>query len=249
MSNSSVKPDLTRIAQQLEALEETIISKLIDRAQFRVNDTAYKRGESGFDGAADQSLLDLRLKYQERMDAQFGRFYVPEERPFNKDLPRSRRKVSLPPTCLKLDDYDVINLCGDIKNAYLELLPRMCRGGDDGQYGSSVEHDVYAFQAIARRVHFGALYVAESKFLEDIPRYRTLIRDKDTDKLLQKLTRTDIEERIIERVAEKVDQMQAFTNRQIRHVISPAVILSFYRDVIIPMTKKGEILYLLNRKD
>ncbi len=248
LSDSNIKPDLTRIAQQLEALEETIISKLIDRAQFCVNRPAYMPGEGGFDGAQDESLFDLRLRFQEEMDAQFGRFHVPEERPFNRRLPQSRRKVTLPASCLHLDHYDAINLTGEIRQSYLELLPGICKPGDDGQYGSSVEHDVYAIQAIARRIHFGALYVAESKYLDDTDEYRKLIDSKNTVKLLQKLTRPEVESKIVERVADKVDQMQAFTNKQIRHVIPPHTILSFYRDVIIPLTKEGEIRYLLNRK-
>lgn len=249
MSDSEVKPDLGRIAQHLEALEETIIARLIDRAQFRVNEPAYESHSSNFEGNPHESLFDIRLRFQEEMDAQFGRFHAPEERPFNKKLPPSRRKVSLPATCLQLENYEVINLSGDIRDAYLQLVPEICKSGDDGQYGSSVEHDVYAIQAIARRIHYGALYVAESKFLRDTMMYRKLIKQKDADQIYQKLTRSDVEKRIVDRVADKVDQMQAFTNKQIRHVIPPETILSLYRDVIIPLTKKGEVLYLLHRKE
>lgn len=93
--------DLNVIATMLEGLEETIIARLIDRAQFAANKVIYLSGQSGFrsdqPGSHELSLLDLRIRFQEEMDSQFGRFHVPEERPFSTDLPPSRRTVNLPP--------------------------------------------------------------------------------------------------------------------------------------------------------
>ena len=40
------------------------------------------------------------------MDACFGRFAVPEERPFNKNLPETRRQVRLPDNCLIYPAHD-----------------------------------------------------------------------------------------------------------------------------------------------
>jgi chorismate mutase len=239
--------DLAHITTLLEGLEETIIFKLIDRAQFCRNPSAYRPGSSGFSGAERQSLFSLRLRYQEEMDARFGRFCVAEERPFCKGLPRPRRKVSLPPTGLCIEDFNAVNVTDKILTAYLRLVPRICRKGDDGHYGSSVEHDVYALQAVARRIHYGALYVAESKFRSDPRRYSVLITNNDRRGILALLTRPGVEDRIMERIRDKVDFAQARVNRTSRQVINPDVMLRFYRDTIIPLTKKGEVLYLLNR--
>ena len=243
-----ISPELHLIAAQLEGLEETIINKLIDRAQFKANLVVYKAGRSGFEGAENESLLDLRLRYHEGMDAYFGRFCVPEERPFTQDLPSPRRKVNLPPSCLAIDAYERVNLSDEIKSAYLDLVPRFCAEGDDGQYGSSVEHDVYALQAIGRRIHFGAMYVAESKYLSDKAQYRQLIREKNMDAIMELLTRKEVEERILERIKVKVQHIQAEVNQEIRITIDPGVFFQFYRDHVIPLTKKGEVLYLLNRR-
>jgi chorismate mutase len=182
------------------------------------------------------------------MDAKFGRFCVPEERPFNRDLPEPQRAVNIPESGLYIDDYDIVNLSADIIKNYRSLLQKICLCGDDGQYGSSVEHDVCAVQAIARRIHYGALYVAESKFRSDIEGYSRLIRDKDRDGLLGKLTRKSVEGKIIERVKDKAERVQAEINKSVRNVIAPETIVEFYRDFVIPATKQGEILYLLNRK-
>ncbi|GAB4354627.1 MAG: hypothetical protein Kow006_20500 [Gammaproteobacteria bacterium] len=239
--------DLATIAGTLESLEETIIHKLIDRAQFAVNARAYTAGESGFEGETTRSLFELRLSSQERMDAEFGRFLVPEERPFSTDLPTARRAVTLPDTGLAAVDPAVVSQCPAILDRYRELIPRICAAGDDGQYGSSVEHDVYALQAIARRIHYGALYVAESKYRDDPEGYRSLIEKRDSAGLMQKLTRREVEERIIERVHDKVIHLQEGINRQLRRAIDPNRVVAFYRDTIIPLTKEGEIAYLLNR--
>jgi chorismate mutase len=247
-----VSLDLNLIAAHLEGLEETIIHRLIDRAQFAANPRAYAKGESGFEGAGEESLFDMRLRHQEEMDAAFGRYVVPEERPFHRGLPRSNRSVALPPSPLAIDDLDVVNLTADVVAAYQRFLPRLCSGGgesrDDGQYGSSVEHDVLAIQAIARRVHFGALYVAESKYAADPTGFDALIDAGDRDGVIARITRSDVETRILRRVADKVDYVQATINTTVRRRIDSSVVLDLYRDTIIPLTKEGELRYLFHRR-
>jgi chorismate mutase len=240
-------PAIDGIAARLEGLEETIIARLIDRAQFRVNPRIYQFGRSGFVGGDRRSLFHLRLYHQERMDAQFGRFSVPEERPFNRRLPKPKRPTPLVVTGLHLDDFSIINLMPELVERYLALVPRICRGGDDGHYGSSVEHDVYAVQAIARRVHFGSFYVAESKFRKDPHDFRSLARAQDVPAVIKKLTRQAVEERILRRILRKVSGAQKRANPHVRHLIDASIIVDFYRECIIPLTKKGEASYLLHR--
>jgi chorismate mutase len=182
------------------------------------------------------------------MDAEFGRFCVPEERAFTGHLPKPRRKVDLPDTGLLCKDFNVVNLTRELLFAYQDLLPRLCVDGADGHFGSSVEHDVFALQAISRRVHYGALYVAEGKYRSGPDTYRRMIDTGDIDGMLSLLTRKNVEDAIIARVREKVAYAQAQINRRVRTVVDPDVVVRFYRDHIIPLTKKGEVTYLLNRK-
>ena len=239
--------ELDTIAAHLEGLEETIIARLIDRAQFRVNERIYQPGESGFAGEPAQSLFHVRLRFQERMDAQFGRFCVPEERPFFRRLPKPRRRMALPDTGLRIDDVNLVNVMAAIAERYLELIPRICAPGDDGHYGSSVEHDVYAMQAIGRRVHYGALYVTESKFRDSPDEFAALAAAGDRERIIARLTREEVENRIVERTREKVITAQLKVNPNVRHCIDPGVIAEFYKTAIVPLTKKGEVLYLMNR--
>lgn len=241
--------DLMVVAARLEGFEETIILRLIDRAQFSADIGIYQPGNSGFSGEPLKSLFSIRLLHQETMDSCFGRFCAPEERPFNKDLPEPRRKVVLPDTGLHIQDFQKINLTAKILQDYLNLVPRICPAGDDGQWGSSVELDVYALQAIARRIHYGALYVAESKFRRDPEVYSRLIKEGNPSAILEKLTRKDVEDRIVSRVREKTVSIQTAVNPIIRKVIDPDIVVDFYRNSIIPITKEGEVLYLLNRRE
>jgi chorismate mutase len=238
---------LDNIAARLEGLEETIILKLIDRCQFAANSIIYNEGQSGFRGERTKSLLEVRLFHAERMDALFGRYLQPEERPFTQRLPKPKRRVTINEKRLALDDFNSINMTKEIYNSYLTLIPLFCKTGDDKQYGSSVVADVYALQAIAERIHFGALYVAESKFQNASEIYTRSIRNRDEEGILAALTRKEIEEKIINRVREKVMYIQANVNIKVRNTIDPEIILTYYRDYIIPLTKKGEVLYLLNR--
>ena len=245
-----VSVDLNVIAARLEGLEETIIHRLIDRAQFRRNPAAYSPGDSGFNDAGDRSLFDLRLRYQEEMDAAFGRFEVPEERPFHAGLPAPHRKAAPPNSPLDRTATAAVNCTPAIVAQYLEFVPTLCESGDDGHYGSSVEHDVLAIQAIGRRVHYGALYVAESKYRADPEQYAAAAETAavgDQTALMNLITRAEVEERILRRVSEKVDYLQVSRNPVARRRVDPQAVLKLYRDTIIPMTKKGEIDYLLVR--
>jgi len=238
-----------QVAATLEGLEETIIHKLIDRAQFRRNLTVYRPGQSGFEGDAVSSLFEIRLRQHEVMDAEFGRFHVPEERPFTSPLPASRRLVSIPENILMIDDYDSVNLTARIQSDYLSFVSQLCADGDDLQYGSSVEHDVQVLQAVSRRIHFGAMYVAEVKFRSNPTEYRRLIEASDRIGLVSLLTRPEAEIRILERVREKVAYIQARVNTSVRSLVDADVVLNFYRDTVIPLTKDGEVLYLFNRRN
>ena len=241
-------PDLAQIAADLESLEETIIVRLIDRAQFRRNLAVYTPGKSGFQGESVLSLLALRLRYQEEMDACFGRFCAPEERPFNRRLPAPRRRVTLPDNCLAIGDYDRVNLSAPILESYLGLVADICQPGDDGQYGSSVEHDVYAIQAIARRIHYGSLYVAESKYRSDPVAFGAVLDRDDPGALMQLLTRPAVEAQVLARVAQKSAALQASANPALRHIIDPQTVQGYYAAHIIPLTKQGEVLYLQHRR-
>lgn len=238
---------LDAIASRLAGLEETLIYKLLDRAQFAGNPGAYEPGKSGFVPSEAASLFALRLRFQEALDTQFGRYKIPEERPFHRDLPEPRRLPPQSETGLTIDDLETINVTASIRSAYCQLLPRLCGTTDDGHWGSSVEHDVICLQALGRRIHFGALYVGESKFQEDSPKFRGLVTARDDAGLMAAITRTEVEERVLARVKAKVEAIQSVSDPALRRLVDPETVVDFFRATIIPLTKDGEIRYLYQR--
>lgn len=238
--------DLTSIATRLESLEETIIFRLIDRVQFGRNLPVYELNRFPL-SSTEPTLLNHMMRFHEETHAMLGRYNIAEERPFFADLPLPAQGMQgNRDEGLALDDFNIINLTGDITAAYTMLLDSITNG-DDGEYGTTAECDIATLQAVARRIHFGSFYVAESKFRGNPEQYSELIRAKDSDALMALLTRQEVEDRIIERIRNKCDSIQSISNRMIRKELSPDLVAKFYFDTIIPLTKVGEITYLLNR--
>ena len=231
----SIDIDICR--DELEYLEGEIINKLVDRAQFALNRKIYE----GKPCALDSWLTEL-----ERPFATLGRFGVAEERPFSRDLPLPRRNfegdLGLPVCAFR------VNLNREIRNDYVGFLARMCRDGDDQHHGSSIEYDFMALRAISKRIHFGAYYIAAGKYRQRPEEYRHHIEQEDTKGLLTALTHEDKEEEVLTRIAAKARQMQSAVQPfrpSWRVLVDPGVIVSFYRNTIIPLTKEGQARYLL----
>jgi chorismate mutase len=225
-------------------LEESIITGLIERAQYPLNPLLYevKNGP-----AKRRSLFDLRLQKQERLDALFGRFLRPEERSFHRRVPRARYRVGPPATELFPPASRRVNLNAEIRQAYLALLPRLCDSSDSGEHERSLDEDVASLKAISRRVHFGAFYVAEAKLNAEPELYLPIIRSGDRQKLAQTIARTEVEEQVLKRIREKVERYQNPAASGVRRNVSSEEIVAFFRNTIIQLTKKGEVLYLMGR--
>ncbi len=238
--------DLSEIATRLESLEETIIFRLIDRVQLGRNFAVYEPNRFPL-GGTEPTLLDHMMRFHESTHAMLGRYVIAEERPFYTDLPvPAEGMASGRDKGLAIADFNVINLTADIRTAYTTLLDSIVTG-DDGEYGTTAESDIAALQAIARRIHFGSFYVAEAKFRGNPVQYSELIRANDSEALMKLLTRQEVEDRIIVRIREKCASIQAISNPLIRKQINPEMVAQFYFETIIPLTKVGEIRYLLNR--
>ena len=92
------------------------------------------------------------------------------------------------------------------------------------------------------------MYVGETKYLSDPATFRKAIDANDFGTLKTLLTRPTVEQRILRRVEEKVKVLQAAAKVDTRITIDPLVVRKYYAEYIIPLTKEGEILYLINRE-
>ena len=111
-----------------------------------------------------------------------------------------------------------------------------------------MEHDVICLQALSRRIHYGALYVGESKYSEAPEQFAALVAAHDDGGLLAAITRTEVEETVLARVKAKVKAVQSVSDPALRRLVDPGAVVDFFRATIIPLTKEGEIRYLYQRK-
>jgi chorismate mutase len=238
--------ELSYIRNCLIRMEETIIFALIERAQFKLNEIIYKVGAFGSEINKNDSLVGYLLHETEVIHAHMRRYTSPQEQPFFNNLP----DPLLP--ALHENNSPIknnnINVNNEIRKMYeKETVPRLCEPGDDGQYGSSSVCDTTCLQAISTRVHFAQL-VAESKYLDQQEEFDKYINARDEDALMNLITNKSVEAAVIERVHKKAtaygQEPDAETDTS---KINARIVTDLYSQWIIPLTKKVEILYLLQR--
>ncbi|KAJ3112733.1 chorismate mutase aro7 [Phlyctochytrium bullatum] len=190
--------------------------------------------------------------------AKVRRYTSPDEYPFSKSLPAP----VLPPLSFpKILVPNDINLNDKLKSIYInELVPRICKAGDDLNYGSAATKDTEALQMLSRRIHFGK-FVAEAKFQD--PKYHDeyvrLIKARDSRGIEDLLTNKAVEERVLRRLRKKAmiygqeiedDSTQPQGSSEDKPFKLPLdVVTNLYEKFVIPLTKEVEVEYLLIRLD
>lgn len=107
--------------------------------------------------------------------------------------PIPRHQHTKPCTQVLAPGAAAININDRVMDLYLHhILPNITQPGDDSNYGSSVTHDVWALQALSKRIHFGK-FVAEAKFLAERDTYSALIRAGDAEGIMDRITDAAVE--------------------------------------------------------
>lgn len=242
--------DLNIIRGELRRFETQIISALLNRGQYALNLEVYKIGKSGYARYPEMNLLQVMHFEDELSKARAGKFLQPEERPFFNNLPNVERDFKKTPSVIDTK-FLGINFTQEVLNNYLNFLPQICKSKiSDGEFGSSAECDLASLNIISKRVHFGTFYVSESKFLSDEKTYRELALNNDREGILKFLTNSQVEDQIYQRILDKADYLQKdarLENPRHTHIIEPLIIANYFRDKIIPLTKQGEVEYLMKR--
>lgn len=236
---------LSSIRGVLIRLEETILFALIERAQFCINARIYRAGEFGAAIGSD-SLVGFLLYETECVHARMRRYTSPDEHPFYRNLP----EPDLP--ALGFDENPLrpnrVNINTVLRQAYeQEIVPFICKPGDDSQYGSSAVCDVACLQALSRRIHYGK-FVAESKYRAHSAEFDALIAAGDVAALTAAITDAAIEKRVLDRVtlkAQTYGQDLDGTTGDVK--IDAARVAQVYARWIIPLTKTVEVEYLQAR--
>lgn len=236
---------LTNVRSSLIRQEETIIFALIERAQFLSNMVIYEPGYFG-EVLEGESLVGFILLESERCHAKVRRYTSPDEHPFYMNLP----EPILPPLHYRDNPLheNTININAEIRTIYEEkIIDHICQNGDDKQYGASSVCDVAVLRALSKRIHYGKL-VAESKYRTDEKAFRKVISSGDRDTLYNFITHEEVENRVLDRIAAKAYTYTAeITEASSTPCLEPASIVDVYSKWIIPMNKRVQVEYLLNR--
>lgn len=238
--------DLNEIRNTLIRLEETIIFAFIERAQFKINKIIYEKN-SGLIKNSEESLLLYLLSEMEKIYSYLGRYLSPEEHSFTKNLPQPLRTLTNYEYFIKENNININNKILDI---YInEIIPVICKDGDDKNYGSSVVCDVNVLQSLSRRIHYGK-FVAEIKYIREKDNYNKLIKEGNKQKIIEKLTDREVEELLLQRVEIKASTYgQDPWEKNPEFKIDPIIVKDIYKKWIIPLTKEVEYLYLIQRLD
>ena len=130
------------------------------------------------------------------------RYESPEEHAFFPDR-LTKRDNSLSeldyPDLLSAGPASNLNWNKILLEKYLDVIvPAVCNGGDDEQYGSSCLADIAVLQALSKRVHFGK-FVAESKYQSNPEGFQKLVDANDADGVMELLTNAKVEEQVLTR--------------------------------------------------
>lgn len=246
---------LDGIRHTLIRQEDSIIFSLLERSQYCYNADAYNPDAFPLDGFHG-SLVEYMLKETEKLHARVGRYKSPDEHPF---FPDELPETLLPPLQYPqvLHPYaDSININRKVWDMYFnDLLPRLVKGGDDGNCGSAAVCDTISLQALSKRIHYGK-YVAEAKFRASPEVYTPAIVAQDSNQLMNLLTYEAVETAVKKRVEMKAKTfgLQVPINpdeadSDPAYKIKPNLVADLYGDWIMPLTKEVQVQYLLRRLD
>ncbi|GMM38868.1 chorismate mutase [Saccharomycopsis crataegensis] len=245
--------DLSNIRSALVRMEDTIIFNFIERSQFFSTPSIYEPNRypiPNFNG----SFVEYALLQKERSESQLRRFQAPDEHSF---FPASElcepilSPINYPKILASYNEE--INVNDEIKEYYINNIApviSVTQGEQQENLGSCTLCDIDCLQALSRRIHFGK-FVAESKFINDREAYTIMIKNKDAKGLEAAITNAAVEEKILQRLTEKAvaygtDPLLRVSQNQQSKVRSD-VLVSIYKNWVIPLTRKVEVDYLLRR--
>ncbi|CAI1811648.1 hypothetical protein SEUBUCD646_0P03340 [Saccharomyces eubayanus] len=243
--------NLQNIRNELVRMEDTIIFKFIERSHFATCPSVYKEQHPGltipnFEG----SFLNWALLNLEITQSRIRRFESPDETPFFPDKIQKSFLPSVNYPQILAPYAPEVNYNDKIKDVYIEkIIPLISRkdGDDSNNFGSVATSDIECLQSLSRRIHFGK-FVAEAKFQSDIPLYTKLIKDKDVERIMENITNSAVEEKILERLTKKAEVYGVDpTNKKGEKRITPEYLVKIYKEIVIPITKEVEVEYLLRR--
>ncbi len=205
--------DITSLRMKLDQINEKLMAGLRTRSKYAINMQPFIE-----DFAEQKSWFLYRLKKEQDIDAEFGRFLYRDQSPFIfKKSELAASKIPLPVIEFGVPQIK-IDMSHKIIDLYKEMLYEICGPGEDrATYGETVKLDVENILTLNERIVGIGEQVAGYK-MQSVPEILTL---KDSEKIRAKLVNYDREKEVIEktiRLAEKdglanIEQMKDFIQK------------------------------------
>ncbi len=165
----------------LDQQTEKLVSGLKDRSRYVLNEGVFTNKFS-----EGLTWFQYRLKGEQNLDSEFGRYEFPDQHPvlFKKqDLSRPIMKRDVPASDLaevhKDRSLEIIRL-------YKEFLPEICKNKEDElTYGEAVKLDVNNVLSLQERVYDTGRKVAEYKLQKDDELHEEFDKQEKDERLLR----------------------------------------------------------------
>lgn len=218
--------DLSDLRIKLNQMTEKIISGLKDRSRYSLNSGAYT--EEFSDGL---TWFEYRLKREQDIDSEFGRFEFSDQSPVNfskEQLAKTKKPRQIPKFEVRIKNIDMSK---EIIGIYKEILPKICESGEKKEnFGETVKCDVNNVLLLNERINGLGRQVAESKIQEN-SHILDCKSDEDIKKLLVHPKR---EQEVINKAAEISKKYELNNEESIK---------LFFRK-LIDLTVKVQIEYI-----
>lgn len=224
--------NLIELRIKIDQINEKIISGLKQRSRYPVNQGIYSK-----DFIKGHTWFLYRLKKEQDIDSQFGRFLYSDQAPmfFKKeelDKPVTARKAP------KINGLTHIKIdkSKKILEAYREIIKKICnKKEDENYYGETAKLDVDNILAINERVLGLGEQVAEYKMESD----PDILKEKDRTKIRAKLVIPQREKEVLDS-AKEIAKKYGLGHEE--------DICKFIKE-IIDITTDSEVEYIIKKKE
>ncbi|MFA6268344.1 MAG: hypothetical protein WCW13_04355 [archaeon] len=219
--------DINDLRVKLDQMNEQIISGLKTRSRFPLNIGTFKQNFA--DG---KTWFSYRLKKEQDIDSEFGRFLYPDQSPIiysKEELAKPRINRTITSEGIEQVQIDIHK---EIINMYHEILEKLCEKKEDiANYGETTKQDVENIILYNERIVGIGEQVAGYK-MQNNPE---LLKLKDPEEIRKKLINPKREQEVI-------DKMIAITKKyELDHVEE----IKKFAQKIINLTTEVEVKRIL----
>ncbi|MFH1307607.1 MAG: hypothetical protein ABIH72_02035 [archaeon] len=223
-----MKIDIEDLRIRINQINERLISGLKDRSRYKLN-----MGIFSNEFSSGMSWFEYRLKKEQDLDSEFGRFEFPDQAPIlfkKEELTSPRKQRIIPESEVKML---IVDIGKEIIEFYKEILPELCREGDDKEsYGETAKLDVNNILLFSERIGGIGKCVAQAK-LQKNPEIKNLENEQELLEALEDKAREQELIYEVKRIAEEYE------------LNMPELIEKIFRK-IIEFNKKVQINYIKN---